>query len=179
MELVSDFPDQRNVLYSELLFVLFVLRAVYFMSPHKTKIGQSLYIPLTWILITRMFKPLFINYFVTYRRAWTNDVIIGWNSFPTWSWCRTATHCYQLDWPYPITNFSFHFSIFSFFGLFEKSKKSRNLHPKSLSWVADLKMTHSISRWLIQPPIQLAEWTSIVLVVKQKNWINMSRRPKE
>ena len=30
-----------------------------------------------------------------------------------------------------------------------------------------------------QPPIQLAEWTSIVLVVKQKNWINMSRRPKE
>ena len=43
-----------------------------------------------------------------------------------------------------VTNFSFHFSIFSFFGRIEKSKKSReNLHPKRLSWVADLKkMTH-------------------------------------
>ena len=110
-------PEQWNVPYSE-MFCLFVL----WLSILQTSIKRwpinwakfkTLYIPLTWILITRMFETLFVNYFITYRWTWTNDIIIGWDSFPTWSRCRTSTHCYQLHQQSPTFHFIFRFSLFS------------------------------------------------------------------
>ena len=126
----SLIPNKEMFSIQKCSFCLF-FGAVYFISPHKTKIGQSLYIPLTWILVTRMFKTLFINYFVTYRRAGTDDVIIGWNSFPTWTWCRTATHSCQLETnPLPTFHFIFRFSLFS---VVSKNRKNLEIFIRKVS----------------------------------------------
>ena len=126
----SLIPNKEMFPIQKCSFCLF-FGAVYFITPHKTKIGQSLYIPLTWILVTRMFKTLFINYFVTYRRAGTDDVIIGWNSFPTWTWCRTATHCCQLETnPLPTFHFIFRFSLFS---VVSKNRKNLEIFIRKVS----------------------------------------------
>ena len=126
----SLIPNKEMFSIQKCSFCLF-FGAVYFITPHKTKIGQSLYIPLTWILVTRMFITLFINYFVTYRRAGTDDVIIGWNSFPTWTWCRTATHSCQLETnPLPTFHFIFRFSLFS---VVSKNRKNLEIFIRKVS----------------------------------------------